>query len=607
MDVSAKTHTTSKKIRGLGSQGWRLPETAIAAGLVVATVAAYWGVNHNGFLSFDDNVYVTQNPQVTKGFTLAGAKWAFTTFHACNWHPLTWLSHMLDIRLFGLHPTGHHLVNLLLHLANTVLLFWFLTLATSRLWPSALVAALFALHPLHVESVAWIAERKDVLSTLFLFVTMLAYVSYTKQPTRSRYLAVLLLFACGLMSKPMLVTLPVLLLLLDYWPLRRSELASKHTLIMEKLPLAAMAAASAVVTILAQRQTISDLAELDLTTRLTNASVSCWRYISAMFWPVGLAVHYPHPQEPLYLQAAIVLLLLAAATILVIRVRNSRRYLFVGWAWFIVTLLPVIGILQVGNQSHADRYTYIPLVGLFIMIAWTAADPFIARPQFKLPAFIAAVVILAIMAFVTHRTVGYWENDVTLYSRAIDISPKDAMMRAALAGALVNGGDYVRAEQFVKETLAIEPDNPGATSLLGVILVEQGKLDEAEKACRKALALDPNLALPHHTLGTLYGKRGLWENAIDEFTRTVELQPSSSSYGYLGNAYLALADWRGAEASYRKAILLGPDKPDGYYNLAAVLDKQGRKAEAIEEIKKVLAIAPDDAEAKALLQKLTQP
>jgi Flp pilus assembly protein TadD len=598
---SSKTGTKSNDDRPGGSRSM-LPVVVMAA-IAAATVAAYWPVAAHGFVSFDDNVYVSQNPDVLGGLSWQGVKWAFTAFHGCNWHPLTWLSHMLDISLFGPRPAGHHLVNLAWHLLNTGLLFWFLIYTTHRLWPAAFVAAIFALHPLHVESVAWVAERKDVLSTFFWLATMLAWAWYARKPSVLRYASVMVLFALGLMAKPMLVTLPLVLLLLDFWPLDRFD---RRRVLVEKLPLVAMAAASALMTVLAQRQALASIVDVDLITRVANAAVSYWRYIAAMVWPAGLAVHYPHPRKPLYIEAAVVMLLMAAVTVVVWRMRQ-RKYLLTGWAWYLLTLVPVIGIIQVGNQSHADRYTYIPLLGIFVIIAWGAADLISWRPQFRLPLAVLGLAALAAAAPLTRHTVGYWKNDLTLYSRAIEVSPKDAMMRAALAGALVSDGQNARAEVLVKETIAMDDRQAGALSLLGVILIEQGKLDEAEVVCKKAIALDPSLALTHYAMSNLYTKRGESQKAIDELLEAVKYQPSYSSYGNLGNAYLGLKDYRRAEESYRKAIFMEPQKTDAHYNLAVVLVRMDRKAEAAVEIWKVLAIAPDDKDALILLSTITKP
>ena len=361
--------------------------------LIVSILAVHWQVKDHEFIDYDDNVYITDNPQVQLGFSSKTLKWAFTTTHAGNWHPLTWLSHMMDCRLFGLNPSGHHLTSVFLHIINSILLFFALQWATSTIWPSALVACLFALHPLHVESVAWVAERKDVLSTFFWLLTMLAYIGYAKRPSKSSYLLVLFLFTLGLTAKPMLVTLPFLLLLLDYWPLDRFQLGrdfgsagNKSTrslepstkklppsrLIVEKLPMFMLSGIFSVIALWAQEKAgaMSGMEIVPFKWRIANALVSYVSYIGKMIWPRGLAVFYPHPQDSLPIwQAVSAGLLLLILSTLVVRLAARYKYGLVGWLWYLGTLVPVIGLVQVGEQTRADRYTYVPLIGLYIIIA----------------------------------------------------------------------------------------------------------------------------------------------------------------------------------------------------------------------------------------------
>jgi len=423
-----------------------------------------------------------------------------------------------------------------------------------------------------------------------------------------------LLYALGLMAKPMLVTVPIMLLLLDYWPLERLTVtggmadtgnkASLRMLLMEKVPLAVMAAISAGVTLLAQRGAMASVDDVTVPARLTNAVVSCGRYLAGMVWPTNLAIHYLHPQKPPYLMAAVVMCMLAVVTWLAVRA-SVRKYLLTGWLWYLVTLIPVIGIVQVGNQSHADRYTYVPLVGIFIMLAFGAGDIVQWRPRLRPVLTVAGVAALLGLAAVTYRTIGFWKNDSTVYQRAVDISPKDAMMRASLAGALVSDGRYKEAEVLLRDTLKMDDRQAGGHSLMGVILVEQGRLDEAMDACGRAMALNPKLALTHYAMGNVYFRKRDFDKAVEEFAKAIELQPSSTYYGYLGNAYLMQQKWTEAQESYRKAIFMDPSKTEGYLNLAFVLAKEDRKSEAIAELKKLLAIDPKDGDALKLMEQLT--
>ena len=426
--------------------------------LIAVTLAAFWQVRDHEFVHYDDDKYVMENPHVPTGLTRESIKWAFTATHASNWHPLTWLSHMLDCQLYGLNPRGHHVSSLLFHAANTVLLFLVLRRMTGALWKSAFVAALFAIHPLHVESVAWVAERKDVLSTLFWMLTMLAYLRYVEKPTIQRYLPVLMLFALGLMAKPMLVTLPFVLLLMDYWPLGRLDNGLSVTrdrlkrywgLVREKLPLFALTAISCVVTFLVQRHggAMPDLEWLPLDVRIANALVSYAKYIGKMLLPRHLAVLYPYPSGTLPLwQLAGAVFLLMYVSVMVFRSRQRYPYLAVGWAWYVGTLVPTIGIVQVGKQALADRYTYVPLIGLFIIIAWGVPD-LVARwcvvsswrRRRILLAVSATASILALMTC-TWFQVGRWRDRISLYTHALRVTSNNATIHNNLGNALLAEG-----------------------------------------------------------------------------------------------------------------------------------------------------------------------
>ena len=343
----------------------------IAFVLTIITAVVYSGVFKNDFINFDDNVYVTSNTHIQQGLSWEGVMWAFTTIYGSNWHPLTWISHMLDIQFFGLNPAGHHLTNLIFHILATLLLFGFLRYATGKVWVSSLVAALFALHPVHVESVAWVAERKDVLSAIFWFLTLWAYVYYTRSPNKRKYALVLILFAFGLLAKPMLVSLPFILLLLDYWPLERMTLNRQAVglLLLEKIPLLIMAVASSIITVIAQQEAISGFNRIDFKIRLSNAILSYCIYLWQAFWPTGLAIFYPYA-NPHSINVLGCSFLLVVVTVAVLWKGRQSKFLITDWFWFIIALIPVIGIVQVGGQAHADRYTYLPFIGIFIIFIW---------------------------------------------------------------------------------------------------------------------------------------------------------------------------------------------------------------------------------------------
>ena len=453
--------------------------------LVIATLAVYWQVLNNDFVIYDDDKYVTENTHVHKGVTFDSLTWAFTSSHASNWHPLTWISHMIDYQLYGLNARGHHLTSLLFHVANTLLLFLILVRMTGTLWQSSFVAALFALHPLHVESVAWVAERKDVLSTFFMMLTVWAYILYVKKREIKGYLLVVLFFVLGLMSKPMLVTLPFILLLLDFWPLGRlcllrdtknvatgqhtNERADIFRLVLEKAPFFALAVGSSIVTFIVQeRGGAMEIAKTySIQTRIINAFVAYTEYIVDMIWPVKLALLYPHPGNSLQLWKGVVAgFALVLITILVIRKARRIPYLAVGWLWYIVTLIPVIGIVQVGSQAMADRYTYVTLIGLFIIIAWGANDLLSKWRHRKIWLSTLAAIILPVLIVLTWKQVQYWENGITLF----------------------------------KHTLRHTSNNYVIHNNLGIVLREQGRTEEAIKHYLQALRSNPDYALAHYNL-----------------------------------------------------------------------------------------------------------
>jgi tetratricopeptide (TPR) repeat protein len=678
-----KSEVIAKTIPQGAPSGWKLI-AGIAVLLTVSTIAVYWQVGGNDFVNYDDNVYVTNNRQVKMGLSWETVRWAFTSYDASNWHPLTWLSHMLDIQLFGMKAGGPHLVNVGFHIFNTLLLFWLLRYATRRLWPSALVAGLFALHPLHVESVAWVSERKDVLSTFFWLWTMLAYVYYTKRPMTLRYVAIVLLFAMGLLTKPMLVTLPLALVLIDYWPLERFEIrrqkgkislvgTSPLRLLAEKMPLLMMAGGSAVVTVMAQRTAMPAWELMDIPIRVTNAVVSYWRYIWEMLWPADLAAFYPHSHKPLYAAAIVVLAFLVVATVSAIYVGKKRKYIVMGWLWYLMTLVPVVGFIQVGDQSHADRYTYVPLIGLFVVIAWTVAEVVERYRSLLKPVAAAAILIISVLGVLSWRQVGFWKDDVSLFRRATEVTQGNYVMLSNLGVTYSNMGELDRAEDAFRRSLQIRP-NEGRTlnglgsvmlkrqqyqqaldcftravvlqpelkevqlqtartlmtmqrfadaepycrqaikldpyladahAQLGCILSETGRLEEAKAECVKAMKLDPKLALAHFNMAGVYVKQENFERAAEEYRKAIAINGDFSTWNNLGNSLLRLGKFQEAEKSYLESIKLSPDRSDAYYNMAISLEQQGRRAEAIDAIRKALALSPENKDIRRYMDLLT--
>jgi Tfp pilus assembly protein PilF len=465
----------------------------IYAALVVVTIAAFEPARLNGFIGFDDDVYVTENTHVLAGITLKSVLWAFTTPYASNWHPLTWLSHMLDCELFGLNPLGHHLTNLLFHIANTLLLFWVLKRMTGAIWQSAFVAAAFALHPQHVESVAWVAERKDLLSGFFWMLTIAAYIRYAERPCVGGYLLVVLAFCLGLMAKPMVVTLPFVLLLLDYWPLERFQWKKLCLLVCEKIPLFLLAAVSSLITFVVQQRTgaMVQAENLPSYVRVANALVSYISYITKMIYPTGLAVFYPHPlRSPPLWQPLICLFIMLIVSIAVIYL--ARRYLLVGWLWYLGTLVPVIGLVQVGGQAMADRYTYIPLIGIFMMVAWGLPE-LLSKWRYRRFVFSAAsVLVFAILLLCTRRQIRLWQNDFTLFSHAIAVTENNATMHNNLGVAFQAQGKFDEAIAHYRQALKIYPDYANAHNNLALALQSEGRIDEAINHYLCSLRLGPD-------------------------------------------------------------------------------------------------------------------
>ncbi|MBN1795935.1 MAG: tetratricopeptide repeat protein [Sedimentisphaerales bacterium] len=477
----------------------------ICLALVIITVAVFYQVRSFDFIGYDDPIYVYNNPNVQSGIKISTIKWAFGSINPSYWHPLTWLSHALDWQIFGFNPGGHHYTNLVFHVANTLLLLVVLNQMTRALWPSAFVAALFALHPLHVESVVWVSERKDVLSTFFWLLTMAAYLMYVRRPGAVRYILVVSCFALGLMSKPMVITLPLVLLLLDYWPLGRIPDFNRrrlYRLILEKIPLFILAAAISVVTFIAQRSAgaVRELAEFPLKIRIFNAFISYIGYIWKMIWPERLAIFYPYSSQGISILYVIVAFaVLLAVTIFVLRFASSRRYLVTGWLWYLITLLPVIGLVQVGRQAFADRYSYVTMIGLFIMIAWGVPELFGKWRYRNIVLFVSALLIISAVLVRTYFQLGHWRNSETVFTHALDVTEDNYMAHFCLAGPLSEQGRFDEVIYHCSEALRINPDFDKAIfglalahNSLGGKLYEQGKYDKAIEHFKKALEVKPD-------------------------------------------------------------------------------------------------------------------
>jgi tetratricopeptide (TPR) repeat protein len=556
----------------------------IYVALFLAILAAYGQVYAFQFVNYDDPDYVTENLHVRAGLSTSGVEWAFQSTEYANWLPLTWLSHMLDVELYGLESGRHHLTNVTLHAITTLLLFALLLKITRDRWPSAFVALIFGLHPLHVESVAWIAERKDVLCGLFFILTLWAYVLYVERPGALRYAAVLIAFACGIMAKPMIVTLPFVVLLLDVWPLRRFS----RKAVVEKIPLFALSAASAVIAYIAQQHSgaVSTLSEIPFGLRIENATIAYVTYIFQFFWPAKLAVFYPFPPAiPAWEWIAAVIALAAVTTV---ALRSASFAL--GWLWFLGTLVPVIGLVTIGLQSHADRYTYIPLIGLSLAITSLA----------KLHRWL--IIPIAIWACAvggaTFLQVATWRNSSTLFEHALAVTDGNYIAHNNLGVALRQAGRRPEALVHFQEALKLRPQYPEAQTNIGEALLVAGRLNDAIPHIEEALRLDPRLAEAHINLGSIRNKQGRPDLAESEYRTALELKPSSAA-AHDGLAVVLTETNRPEEAlkNAQAAIALDPEDADSHYNLGRLYGLTGHPDQAIEQFRETLRLEPSNAEA----------
>jgi tetratricopeptide (TPR) repeat protein len=521
--------------------------------LFLATVLVYSQVSRFAFLSFDDNQGLLANPQVRDGFSATGIAWAFTTGYASNWFPVTWFSHMLDFQIFGLDAGWHHLTNVLIHAVSAMLLFALMRRMTGRKWESAFVAFVFALHPLHVESVAWISERKDVLFAFFWFLTTWLYLDFVERRTVGKYLLMLAAFCLGLMSKQMIVTLPFTLLLLDAWPLKRTGL---KTLILEKLPLVALSIAASAITFLAQRSggAVQSLASIPLAARAANAAMAYVIYIANFIWPTGLAFFYPYPSRYPAWEITLAVIAIGAVSIWAALAFRTRPYLAVGWFWYLGTLAPVIGLIQVGHQARADRYTYIPLIGISIIVAWAAAE----LP--RKPVMFLAIAACLGWTLVTWVQISYWRDSAALYNRAIAVTDANYLAHLNLGVDLAAQGDYQKALRELYTSIEENPDQPHARNSLGSVLYTVSRKDEAMEQFAQAIRLEPNDPEPHSNLGNALVDAGKPDDAIRELNTALRLNPGmANAYFGLGRALVAEKRPQEAVRYFSEALRINPN------------------------------------------------
>ena len=577
--------------------------------LVAATLAVYNPVNRNAFVNFDDDHYITGNPHVLAGLNWGTVKWAFTNYYEANWHPLTWISHALDVQLFGLNPVGHHYVNVVLHALNAVLLFLLLQSATGFTWRSLMVAALFALHPVNVESVAWASERKNVLSMMFLLLALQAYGWYARRPGTGRYALVAGLFACGLMSKPQVITLPFLLLLWDYWPLGRyapgaGQPARATALLLEKLPLFLLSLASAIVTMQAQRAggAIHSAIIYPFYLRLENAIVSYSRYLGKAFWPTALSPLYPHPLDLLrFWQVIASAVFLLLATTLVIR--NQRHgYLVTGWFWFLGALVPMIGLVQVGEQAMADRYAYLPFVGLFVMVCWGVSEWAETNKISMAGLAVPALAVMAALSILTYRQIGYWRNSETLWSYTLRVtSVRSYKAHFNLAVTYDAEGRYDEAVQQFRQAIDPRDDDPRIHFGLGIYDQRHGHVQEAIEEFQSALRLSSDEAMSADTLsnlGSAYRQVRDYTRAKESFAAALRIDANKPA-ALVGMGLLAQknGDLGGAVTYYSHAMSVAPTAV-GYVLLGRVLEQAGHAAEAKVALDKARQLTSDLAEAQ---------
>lgn len=576
--------------------------------LTLATLAVYWQVQFHDFINYDDPLYV-DNPTVRLGLTWEGICWAFQSIEAANWHPLTWISHMMDFQLFGKKPAGHHLTNLFFHIANSLLLFLLLKEMTSSVWRSAVVAAMFALHPLHVESVAWVSERKDVLSSFLFLLTLAAYGKYVKIQNKAIYLATFLFFVLGLLAKPMLVTLPFILLLLDFWPLKRipcTEINNSfgwqniRPLLIEKIPFFICAIISSIITFHAQSQggAVNPLKIVPISVRISNSFISYVEYLNKTFWPRDLAVFYPYPDVIFLSKAAGAALIIIFISTFAFWSIKRLPYLFVGWFWYLGTLVPVIGLVQVGIQALADRYTYIPHIGIFIALSWGVAEMTKKMPYRKIILSTCAVLLLTHWSLTAWRQVSYWKDSITLLEYSLSVTADNAVLRNNLGLALAKANREDEAMQYFKAVLLLDPNHFGAFNNIGLLLDKRGQTEEARKYYERSIEINPRNEAALMNLGANLAATGApeyKEKALNHFLLTIEINPQSYHAHFNAGKILSTINKEKAIQYFKEAIRLNPDYGMAHFMLGIIYFQKNLKDKATFHINEALKCDVDPA------------
>jgi protein O-mannosyl-transferase len=559
--------------------------------LTVFTLAAFWQVTGFDFFNFDDDVYVTKNIHTQSGVTLDGLCRAFSSPYAEFWHPLTLISFMFDYQLYGLNPGGYHLTNLLLHLLSTLLLFWLFNRMTGALWKSAFVAALFAFHPLHVESVAWVAKRKDVLSTFFWMITLCIYVYYTEKPAIKKYILMFFFFLLALMSKPWVITLPLIMILLDYWPLNRFILTNKNSKFIirqlkEKVPFVIVSFIFSVITYFVHGQPYH--VHFSLMSRLKNASISLATYPKNIFWPLDLSVFYPFSDKISPWQVLGSALFLVMITSFVIKMVKRLPYLFVGWFWYIITLLPVLGVIQVNTKALSDNYTYLPLIGIAIMLAWGIPFLFYQKYILKKVLFPLSVIILLVCAALAWQQCHYWRNSITLYSHALSATKDKVLVYLNRGIAYAQMGYYQPAIEDFNQAIALRPDDALVYFNRGITYTQWGKYPFAIKDFNQVIALKPDSSSAYFNRGVVYATLKQYQKAIEDFKKAAFLKRDyADAYFNSGHAYFKLKKYKEAIEEYNKAINLKPEDSHSYINRGLAYFMQGNYKDGCRDAQKV--------------------
>ncbi|MGD8367990.1 MAG: tetratricopeptide repeat protein [Desulfobacterales bacterium] len=585
----------------------RRPGLAVFLLLTALTLATLGPVVFNDFINYDDPVYVTANPVVSKGLSGEGVRWALTAVYDGNWFPVTWLSHMIDVSLYGLNPAGHHLSSLMLHLANTLLVFVVLQNATRRRWPSALAAALFAVHPLHVEPVAWVAERKELLGTFFGLLAAGAYIRYVSRPAVGRYLAVMILFLLSLSAKPMWMTFPLLMLVLDIWPLGRLRFTGAESLgqgrrsatelFVEKIPLFGISVLSGLLALFTQHSGggVQSFERFSLPVRVANALVAYIVYLKQTIWPSGLSVYYPHPGAQIgFWKPAAAAILLVAISLWTIRRIGDRPYLVAGWAWYLISLLPVIGLVQLGTQAMANRYAYVPLIGIFFAATWGGRDIFAGRTKSRVWPVIASGAVILSLAAASRVQLGYWENSMTLFAHARQTTRPNIVVLINLGKAYESREDFATAETLYRQALDLNPTHPVALFNTARIASRRGDRERAEALYRRMLSLYPEDANAASNLAGLLVEKGLHREALRWYRAALAAEPNrSDTLANLANLFSLMGRFTEARRYFERALVLTPDDATTHQNYAEVLARKGHIEEAIDQLAEAIRAGAD--------------